>query len=67
MTFAEVVEEVDQLTLDEQTALIDLMRHRLADRRRKEIVAQVEESRIEYRETGGRAVSASELVDEILS
>jgi len=37
----QVLESIENLSVDEQEALIDLIRHRLAERRRSEIVANI--------------------------
>ncbi|MEH2167656.1 MAG: hypothetical protein V7K41_13470 [Nostoc sp.] len=36
-----VLESIENLSVDEQQALIDLIRHRLAERRRSEIAANI--------------------------
>lgn len=67
LPFSEVVEAVDRLSIDEQEAIVDILRHRLAERGRKRVVAEVEEARREFVEGGCRPVTPDELMDEILS
>ncbi len=48
MSFGEVVEAVDQLSPEEQEMLIALVRHRLVERERKRLLADVQEARGEF-------------------
>lgn len=65
--FGEVVEAVDQLSLDEQETLLAIMHRRLVERGRQRVVAAVQESLKEYQEGKCRAVTPDELMEEILS
>lgn len=62
MTFAEVVDSVEQLTPDEQESIIEIFQRRVRDRRREEILKSIEESRREFAE--GKLVPST--VDEIM-
>jgi len=64
--FADVVEAVERLTIDEQEALVELVRRRLAARRRERLVREVAEARAEYGRGAARPARADELMDEIL-
>ena len=44
MTFAQMAEEADHLTLDEQEELFDLLKNRIHEKRRDEIVEGVHEA-----------------------
>ena len=45
-SFAEVLDAIDQLPIEDQETLIDIVRHRLADQGRKRVVADVAEARL---------------------
>ncbi|HXU31156.1 MAG TPA: hypothetical protein VN851_11310 [Thermoanaerobaculia bacterium] len=64
--FAEVLEAVDQLSLDDQQSVVEILRSRIIEQRRNDLVADVEEAEAEFR--AGKAVprSARQLIDEIL-
>ncbi len=66
-TFGEVLDAADQLSLDERAALIDILRRRIADERRQQLLADVQEARAELAAGGGRAVTTDELIGEILT
>lgn len=65
-TFAEVVEAADQLSEDEQEELIAILRRRLIDAGRKRIIADVQQSRREFKAGLCRPVTPAELMREIL-
>jgi hypothetical protein len=46
--FAAVLDSADSLPLEEQAQLADILRHRIAEKRRAEIIAAVKESRAEF-------------------
>ena len=66
LQFAEVVEAVDHLSLDEQQELIDIVHRRLAQAVRARLTDEIQEARREFAE--GRCVpaTADELMREIL-
>ena len=49
VSFNEVLDAVEQLPIDEQESLIDVIRRRIAARRRREIATLVSSAREEYR------------------
>ncbi len=61
--FEALLENVEALPEEDQIALIDVIRHRLAARRRAEIAANIAETRAEY--CAGQVQRGS--VDELLS
>ena len=67
MPFSDVLEAADNLSLDEQQTLLDILRRRIADRARCVMVQDVEDARREFGAGQCRAVSADELMREILS
>jgi hypothetical protein len=67
MSFGEVLEAIDGLSLEEQEALIDIMRHRLAEQNRKRLGEEVQKARREFAEGQTRQTTVTDLMDEILS
>jgi hypothetical protein len=67
LRFDDVVEAADRLSEEEQETLFDLLRRRLAERRRDEIAEDVRAARREYKRGETRVGTVDELMDEILS
>ena len=65
--FGEVLEAIDQLSLDEQETLLDIVQRRIAERGRKLLVAEIQEARQEFAAGGCHPATAAELMEEILS
>jgi len=65
-TFSDVVDATDRLSLDEQTALLELLRHRVAGRNRERLVQEVAEARSEYRNGSMKAATPQSIMDEVL-
>ncbi len=65
--FGEVLEAIGQLTTEEQEALSEIVRKRLAERGRKRVVAEAHEARREFEAGNFRSGTVDELMDEILS
>jgi hypothetical protein len=65
-TFAEAVDIVDELSLDDQEALLQLLKRRLLEKRRADLVARVREAEQELRDGKGRELTADQIVDELL-
>ena len=64
--FSDVLEAVDQLSLEDQQSVVEILRSRIIEKRRDDLVAEVEEAEAEYQ--AGKAVprTARQLIDEIL-
>jgi hypothetical protein len=67
ISFNDLLEAADALSLDEQESLIDIIRRRIIERRREEIEKEVQIAQAEY--AAGKTVVASpdEIMKEILS
>lgn len=63
--FNTVLEAVEQLSPDEQETLLNIVRKRLSDRRRQQIIADVREGEKEIAAGRLKTVSVEELMDEI--
>ena len=66
-TFEEVLEAADRLSLEEQETIMDILRRRMIDERRKELVNEVHEARKEYQGGRCREATSEEILKEILS
>lgn len=67
VSFGEVLEAADKLTLEEQETLIDILHRRMIDRRRAELAKDIEAAREEFREGRCRPATPDEIMEEILS
>ena len=67
LPFGEVLDAADQLTADEQEALVAILRRRLAEQGRKRIAADIAEARQEFKSGACRPATIDELLDEIQS
>lgn len=65
MTFAEVIEAVDRLSHDEQEALLEIVRRRVSEARRSELIAAVEEARRQYSSGDSQIITPSERASRI--
>jgi hypothetical protein len=64
-SFAQVVELTERLSLEEKETLLQLLRQRTIQQRRKQLAAQSRQSRKEFREGKAKAVTAADLIREI--
>ena len=67
MTFDEVLDAVEHLPADQQSELVDVVRRRLAERGRQQVVDDVASGRGEFASGASRPVSADDLMREIES
>ena len=65
LKFADVVDSVERLSTDEQETLVEIIRHRLAQRRREVLASEVAEARAEYARGEARPASAEDMLAEI--
>ena len=64
-TFNEIVEAADSLSMTDQEALVDLLRHRLAAARRQELERAVREARREFESGQAQIASVAEIMDDL--
>ncbi len=64
-TFDEILDAVEHLPADEQAELVDVIRRRLAERGRKQVIADAKEARSEHAAGKTRVVSVDELMGEL--
>lgn len=67
ISFNELLEAVDHLSLDEQESLIDIVRHRIAEHRRQEISKLVLSARREYQQGKLSPETPQDIINSILS
>jgi hypothetical protein len=65
--FQNTIEQVEQLPVDDQMLLIEIIRQRLIQHRRRELVAQVAEAREAYRTGDVRSGSVDDLWRDVES
>lgn len=66
-TFAEVLETIETLTVDEKETLVDILQHRLQENKRQRIVESVKESRREFENGELKSSSVDDIMKEISS
>ncbi len=66
-TFDEVLDAIENLPTEQQENLVDLVRRRLAERGRQQVVADAREARAEFAAGKTSAVSIDDLMREIES
>jgi uncharacterized protein (UPF0248 family) len=66
-TFDEVLDAIEHLPIEQQADLVDVVRRRLAERGRRQIVVDAREARAEFAAGGTRATSIDDLMREIES
>jgi len=67
MALAEVLEAADQLTMEEQETLIEVLRRRFVDLRRRQIVREVEGSRAAFAAGECKPASVRDIMKDITS
>ncbi|ACC79671.1 hypothetical protein [Nostoc punctiforme] len=60
-----VLESIEDLSVDEQETLIDLISHRLAERRRSEIAANIAQAQAEYQSGKVFCGTVTQIMDEL--
>lgn len=65
--FADLVEMIDRLPLDQRESLVDVVRKRIADDERRRIAASIRSARREHRQGRCKPVTPDELMREILA
>ncbi|MEH1829917.1 MAG: hypothetical protein V7L22_32035 [Nostoc sp.] len=61
----QVLESIEDLSVDEQETLIDLIRHRLAERRRSAIAANIAQAQVEYQTGKVLRGTVTQIIDEL--
>ena len=66
-TFAEVLETIENFTIDEKETLVDILQHRIQENKRRQIVKSVKESEREFEKGNLKSASVDEIMKRILS
>jgi hypothetical protein len=67
LTFGQVLDAVDEWPLEEQETLVQVIQHRVIERRRTEIAQEIRSAQEEFESGQCRAVTPDELMAEILA
>jgi len=65
MVFSEIVDAADNLSSEEQLALVEILQRRLAERNRQTLLQDISESREAFAKGVCQPTSAREIMDEI--
>ena len=66
-TFTKILEAADSLQLEDQEDLIRILQNRLRDRRRAELIQDVQEAQQEFALGECKPVTASQLMEKLLA
>lgn len=64
--FANVLEAADRLSLEEQEDVVEILHHRIVERRREELAGEILQAEAEHRAGQAEPRTAEELMREIL-
>lgn len=67
LSFGEILEAVDEMSLDEQETLTDIIQRRIIERRQRQLLKEMHEAQQEYQAGNCHPVTPDELMAEILS
>ena len=67
LAFGDVLEAADQLSAEDQQELIAILQRRLADARRQQILADIQESRREFAAGLCKPMTPDQIIREALS
>jgi len=67
MSFNEILEAADELSLDEQTTLLEVLQHRIVERRREALARDVQQARRDFEAGQIRPASPADILKNILS
>ncbi|MBP0000750.1 MAG: hypothetical protein J7641_17425 [Cyanobacteria bacterium SID2] len=67
ITFADILEAADRLTLQDQEELVRILAHRLREQKRSALVKDVQEAQQEFVKGGCQPTSPEDLMKEILA
>lgn len=67
MSFNDILEAADQLSLDEQAALAEVLNRRVNERRRDELAREIQQARREFEAGLCSVTTPDDLLKEILS
>jgi hypothetical protein len=65
MTFSDIVDAADSLSVDEQQTLVEILRRRIAERNRERLLHDVQEARREFGKGQTSPTSVKAIMDEV--
>jgi len=66
ISFGEILEATDKLSLDEQQSLIEILHRRMRERRRAEIAKNIQAARKEFQQGQCQPATPSDIMKDIL-
>ncbi len=66
-TFADILEAAEQLPLEDQENLIHILKNRLTEQKRVELVRDVQETEKEFTQGKCQSMTPEQIMEEILS
>ena len=63
--FADIVDATDQLSPDDQHALVDIIRRRLSDQERRQLAQDVSDGKSEFESGSLKPATAKSIMDDI--
>ncbi len=66
-TFSDLIEAAEQLPIEEQEDLVHILKNRLRDRRRAELIKDVAEAQQEFAQGECKPLTPEQIMEEILS
>ncbi len=67
ISFGQILEEADKLSLEEQEQLIEVLSRRAADRRRTLLRREIQNARKEFKEGLAKPANPDDILSEIIS
>ena len=67
LTFSDILESADRLSLDEQETMVDVLNRRIIEYRRAELVKEIRDAQHEFEQDKCKPTTPSALMKEILS
>ena len=64
-TFSDIVDAADSLSVDEQEALVEILRRRIAAKNRDVLARDIADARAKFQSGLARAASVSDIMDEV--
>jgi hypothetical protein len=66
VTFADLIEAAEQLPIEEQEDLVHILKNRLRDRKKAELIKDVAEAQQEFAQGKCKPLTPEQIIEEIL-
>jgi hypothetical protein len=67
ISFAQILEDIDQLSLDEQESLLEILQRRLAESHREQLTQEIQQARSEFAQGFCQPTTPDALIKRALS